>query len=94
MSRPSSAVASVQARQIFDSRGRPTIEVDVTLADGRVGRACAPSGASTGRHEAVELRDGDKSQFDGLGVSKAVANVNSEIAAAVIGLDSLRQSPS
>jgi enolase len=91
MSRPSSAVASVQARQIFDSRGRPTIEVDVTLADGRVGRASAPSGASTGRHEAVELRDGDKSQFDGLGVSKAVANVDSEIAAAIVGLDSLRQ---
>jgi enolase len=91
MSRPSSAVAGVHARQIFDSRGRPTIEVDVSLADGRSGRACAPSGASTGRHEAVELRDGDKSQFDGLGVSKAVANVNTEIAAAVVGLDSLGQ---
>jgi enolase len=91
MSRPSSAVASVRAQQIFDSRGRPTIEVDVTLADGRSGKAAAPSGASTGRHEAVELRDGDRSQFDGLGVSKAVANVNSEIAAAIVGLDSLRQ---
>jgi enolase len=75
----------VHARQILDSRGNPTVEVDVVLADGSRGRAAVPSGASTGVHEAVELRDGDKSRWGGKGVGKAVAAVNSEIASAVVG---------
>jgi len=79
------AIASVHARQILDSRGNPTVEVDVTLADGSMGRAAVPSGASTGAHEAVELRDGDKSRWGGKGVTKAVAAVNGEIANAVVG---------
>jgi len=79
------AIASVHARQILDSRGNPTVEVDVTLADGSMGRAAVPSGASTGAHEAVELRDGDKSRWGGKGVTKAVAAVNGEIARAVTG---------
>ena len=79
------AIAAVHARQILDSRGNPTVEVDVTLADGSMGRAAVPSGASTGAHEAVELRDGDKSRWGGKGVTKAVAAVNGEIAKAVIG---------
>ena len=79
------AIAHVHARQILDSRGNPTVEVDVTLADGSMGRAAVPSGASTGAHEAVELRDGDKSRWGGKGVSNAVAGVNGEIAQAVIG---------
>ena len=79
------AISSVHARQILDSRGNPTIEVDVTLADGSLGRAAVPSGASTGAHEAVELRDGDKGRWGGKGVEKAVANVNGEIAGAVSG---------
>ena len=79
------AIASVHARQILDSRGNPTVEVDVTLADASMGRAAVPSGASTGVHEAVELRDGDKSRWGGKGVTKAVAAVNGEIANAVIG---------
>ena len=70
----------VDAREILDSRGNPTVEVDVVLADGSVGRAAVPSGASTGAHEAVELRDGDKSRFGGKGVLKAVANVTETIA--------------
>jgi enolase len=81
------AIANVHGRQILDSRGNPTVEVDVRLASGAFGRAAVPSGASTGEHEAVELRDGDESLFLGKGVSKAVANVNGEIAAAVKGLD-------
>jgi len=81
------AIATVHARQILDSRGNPTVEVDVTLADGSMGRAAVPSGASTGAHEAVELRDGDKSRWGGKGVTKAVAAVNGEIAAAVKGRD-------
>jgi enolase len=81
------AIAHVRGRQILDSRGNPTVEVDVRLASGASGRAAVPSGASTGEHEAVELRDGDPSLFLGRGVSKAVANVNGEIAAAVQGLD-------
>jgi enolase len=81
------AIAHVQGRQILDSRGNPTVEVDVRLASGAIGRAAVPSGASTGEHEAVELRDGDLSLYLGKGVSKAVANVNGEIAAAVLGLD-------
>jgi enolase len=81
------AIAHVHGRQILDSRGNPTVEVDVRLASGAFGRAAVPSGASTGEHEAVELRDGDSSVYLGKGVSKAVANVNGEIAAAVLGLD-------
>jgi enolase len=80
-------IADVHARQILDSRGNPTVEVDVTLEDGSMGRAAVPSGASTGVHEAVELRDGDKSRWGGKGVSKAVESVNGEIADEVIGLD-------
>ncbi len=75
-----SAIASVHARQILDSRGNPTVEVDVTLESGALGRAAVPSGASTGAHEAVELRDGG-SEYGGKGVLRAVANVNGEIAA-------------
>ena len=77
----------VQARQILDSRGNPTIEVDVALENGTLGRAAVPSGASTGENEAVELRDGDKKKFLGKGVLKAVENVNSKIAPELIGLD-------
>ncbi len=74
------AIVDVHARQILDSRGNPTVEVDVTLEDGSMGRAAVPSGASTGAHEAVELRDGDKSRWGGKGVGKAVEAVNGEIA--------------
>jgi enolase len=81
------AIAHVHARQILDSRGNPTVEVDVALADGSMGRAAVPSGASTGAHEAVELRDGDNSRWGGKGVEKAVANVNGEIAGAIAGRD-------
>src|SRR5689334_13246484 len=80
-------IAHVHARQILDSRGNPTVEVDVRLDDGSFGRAAVPSGASTGAHEAVELRDGDKSRWGGKGVDKAVGNVNGEIAQAVTGHD-------
>jgi enolase len=81
------AIVDVHARQILDSRGNPTVEVDVTLEDGSMGRAAVPSGASTGAHEAVELRDGDKSRWGGQGVGKAVQAVNGAIAEAVVGLD-------
>jgi enolase len=81
------AIAQVHARQILDSRGNPTLEVDVRLASGALGRAAVPSGASTGEHEAVELRDGDPDRYLGKGVLGAVANVNGEIASAVVGLD-------
>jgi enolase len=81
------AIVDVHARQILDSRGNPTVEVDVTLEDGSLGRAAVPSGASTGAHEAVELRDGDKSRWGGKGVSKAVEAVNGEIAEEVVGLE-------
>jgi enolase len=80
-------IVDVHARQILDSRGNPTVEVDVTLEDGSMGRAAVPSGASTGAHEAVELRDGDKSRWGGKGVGKAVEAVNGEIAEEVIGLE-------
>ncbi len=86
-----SAIARVHARQLLDSRGNPTLEVDVSLASGALGRAAVPSGASTGEHEAVELRDGDPSTYLGKGVLGAVANVNGEIAAAVVGLDASDQ---
>src|SRR5678815_4610093 len=85
------AIVDVHARQILDSRGNPTVEVDVTLEDGSMGRAAVPSGASTGAHEAVELRDGDKSRWGGKGVKKAVRAVNDEIANAVLGLDAEEQ---
>ena len=86
-----SAIRGVHAREVLDSRGTPTIEVDVTLEDGSRGRAAVPSGASTGAHEAVELRDGDKSRFGGKGVLTAVSNVNTTIAAAVTGMSALEQ---
>ena len=80
-------IMQVIGREIIDSRGNPTVEAEVTLADGSIGRAAAPSGASTGEFEALELRDGDKAKFGGKGVSKAVANINEKIAPAVAGLD-------
>ena len=82
-----SAIASVHGRQVLDSRGNPTVEVDVRLDSGALGRAAVPSGASTGEHEAVELRDGDADAYLGKGVLHAVANVNDEIAGALAGLD-------
>ena len=85
------SIIEVYAREIMDSRGNPTIEVDVILEDGSMGRAAVPSGASTGMHEAVELRDGDKSRYQGKGVLKAVENVNNIIAPAVVGLDATDQ---
>src|SRR5919206_882429 len=85
-----STIASVNARQIFDSRGNPTVEVDVRLESGALGRAAVPSGASTGVHEAVELRDSG-AEWDGKGVTRAVANVNGELARAVIGRDAGNQ---
>ena len=84
-------IVDVTAREILDSRGNPTVEVEVTLEDGTVGRAAVPSGASTGIYEACELRDGDKSRYLGKGVQKAVENVNVEIAEAVIGMNALDQ---
>ena len=84
-------IDAVDAREILDSRGNPTVEVDVILADGAVGRAAVPSGASTGAHEAVELRDGDKGRFGGKGVLGAVANVTDTIAPALYGLDAADQ---
>ncbi|WP_319476213.1 phosphopyruvate hydratase [Marispirochaeta aestuarii] len=86
-----SIIEYVEAREILDSRGNPTVEVDVILEDGSMGRAAVPSGASTGVHEAVELRDGDKGRFLGKGVLKAVENVNNIIAPEIIGLDALEQ---
>jgi len=86
-----SSIESIEAREILDSRGNPTIEVDVTLDDGAFGRAGVPSGASTGIHEAVELRDGDKARFGGKGVQKAVANVRDVIAPQVLGMDASDQ---
>ena len=84
-------IQNIQAREILDSRGNPTVEVDVTLSCGTVGRAAVPSGASTGEHEAVELRDGDKKRFGGKGVQKAVANANTKIKDALLGVDALDQ---
>src|SRR5436305_14730081 len=81
------SIEFIHARQILDSRGNPTVEVDVVLQDGTLGRAAVPSGASTGEHEAVELRDDDKKKWLGKGVSKAVENVNSKIAPELIGSD-------
>src|SRR5512143_980399 len=84
-------IESISALEILDSRGNPTVEVEVTLADGSWGRAAVPSGASTGVHEALELRDGDKKRFLGKGVTKAVANVNGVIAEALVGWDAVEQ---
>ena len=86
-----STIVDIHARQILDSRGNPTVEVDVTLADGSIGTAAVPSGASTGVHEALEMRDGDKSKFLGKGVLKAVENVNDILADELIGMDGLDQ---
>lgn len=86
-----SSIASVYGREILDSRGNPTVEVEVTLESGHSARAAVPSGASTGSREALEMRDGDKSRFGGKGVTKAVDNVNGEIAEALVGMDVLRQ---
>src|SRR6188474_2571075 len=81
------AITDIIGREILDSRGNPTVEVDVVLEDGTLGRAAVPSGASTGEHEAVELRDGDPKAWLGKGVGKAVENVNTKIAPELIGLD-------
>jgi len=86
-----SNISAIRAREVLDSRGNPTVEAEVTLADGTSGRAIVPSGASTGEHEAVELRDGDKQRFLGKGVLKAVKNVNGEIAKALANLDASDQ---
>jgi len=84
-------IIDIHAREILDSRGNPTVEVDVTLEDGTLGRAAVPSGASTGVHEAVEKRDGDKARYKGKGVLQAVAAVNGEIAEAILGFDATEQ---
>ncbi|MCC5816546.1 MAG: phosphopyruvate hydratase [Leptospira sp.] len=84
-------ISEVRGREILDSRGNPTVEVDVILTDGTLGRACVPSGASTGEHEAVELRDGDKKRYLGKGVQKAVENVNTKISKLIIGMDPTEQ---
>ncbi|KQB97849.1 enolase [Loktanella sp. PT4BL] len=86
-----STIIDIHAREILDSRGNPTVEVDVILEDGTMGRAAVPSGASTGAHEAVEKRDGDKSRYMGKGVLEAVAAVNGEIAQAILGFDATEQ---
>jgi enolase len=86
-----SSIETVRAREILDSRGNPTVEADVWLDDGAFGRAAVPSGASTGEHEALELRDGDAARFGGRGVRVAVHNVNGPIAAAIVGMDALDQ---
>ena len=87
----SSEISAVRARQILDSRGNPTVEVDVELVSGKVGRAAVPSGASTGQHEAVELRDGDAAAYLGKGVTQAVRNVSEDIGPALLGLDAADQ---
>src|SRR5436309_10091124 len=83
----STSIRHVRAREILDSRGNPTVEVDLALEGGGFGRAAVPSGASTGEREALELRDGDASRYQGKGVRKAVANINGEISAALTGGD-------
>jgi len=84
-------ITNIHAREILDSRGNPTIEVEVMLASGFIGRAAVPSGASTGENEALELRDGDKKRYSGKGVLKAVDNVNKIIAKEIIGMNALDQ---
>ena len=83
-------IEAIQAQEILDSRGNPTVEVEVILSDGTWGRAAVPSGASTGIHEALEMRDGDKSRYLGKGVLKAVENVNTLIAEELVGLGCCR----
>ena len=85
-----SKIVDVKAREILDSRGNPTIEADVILESGHSASACAPSGASTGSREALELRDGDKSRYLGKGVTRAVGNVNSEIRELLVGVDTAK----
>jgi enolase len=85
------AIVDIIGREILDSRGNPTVEVDVVLEDGAVGRAAVPSGASTGAHEAVELRDGDKGRYGGKGVQKAVEAINGELFDALGGMDAEQQ---
>src|SRR5271154_1989900 len=87
-----SAIVDVIAREILDSRGNPTVEADVLLESGALGRAAVPSGASTGSREAIELRDGDAKRYAGKGVLRAVEHVNTEICEAIIGLDAIEQS--
>ena len=87
----SSKIIAVHGRQILDSRGNPTVEADVRLEGGIVGRGAVPSGASTGEHEAIELRDGDKSHYLGKGVLKAVGHINGDIAKVVAGMDGADQ---
>src|SRR5579864_7707191 len=84
-------IVKVVGREILDSRGNPTVEADVHLADGSIGRAAVPSGASTGEHEANELRDDDKNRYLGKGTRKAVANINGPISKALVGHDASRQ---
>src|SRR5919198_3059721 len=86
-----SEIIDIRAREILDSRGNPTVETDVRLSSGALGRAAVPSGASTGEHEALELRDGDPKRYLGRGVLKAVTNVNTSIANALIGQDAMQQ---
>src|SRR3954467_2274405 len=84
-------IVKIVGREILDSRGNPTVEADVYLADGNLGRAAVPSGASTGEHEAVELRDGDKKRYLGKGTQKAAANISETIAPAIQGMDAAEQ---
>jgi len=91
MSSEMAIIESVKGREILDSRGNPTVEAEVVLVDGTIGVASVPSGASTGKHEAVELRDGDKGRYGGLGVLRAVGNVNNGIAPEIIGMSALKQ---
>ena len=86
-----STIIDIHAREILDSRGNPTVEVDVVLEDGTMGRAAVPSGASTGAYEAVEMRDNDKARYMGKGVLSAIQNVNGEIADALVGFDADEQ---
>src|SRR5271165_4134309 len=86
-----SRITDIRGREIIDSRGNPTVEADVLLDSGALGRAAVPSGASTGSREAVELRDGDPKRFGGKGVRKAVGNINGAIRTAVLGLDAIDQ---
>ena len=88
---PVTSIAEIRGRQVLDSRGNPTVEAEVLLGGGATARAIVPSGASTGEHEAVELRDGDEQRYKGKGVLKAVENVNSEIAEALGGMDAADQ---
>ncbi|HAU59415.1 MAG TPA: phosphopyruvate hydratase, partial [Opitutae bacterium] len=84
-------IIEVHGREIIDSRGNPTVEVEVELSGGAFGRAAVPSGASTGEHEAIELRDGDNNRYLGKGVAQAVENVNTKIAETIVGLDATDQ---